>query len=94
MPPIATARELQLIAPDKITFGEERIRCGDILYRGLKHLLAREGEASVKSFATAVWGEEKPNGTVRQTLWRLNRILEGLGCERRATLDGDVIRFV
>jgi DNA-binding SARP family transcriptional activator len=88
-----TAQALSVKSPETVRFGGQKVRCGGTVYRAVEYLLSRrEGRSSVAAFCRAVWGEV-PNSrkTLTSLLWRVNRLLEGLDCPRRLTLDGECV---
>lgn len=85
--------ELRLEPPESVAFGEEVVRVGGTVYRGLKHLMAHQSGATLTSFCKAVWGKDALNDTVRSLIFRVNSLLKGLRCERRLVLVGDRVEW-
>lgn len=98
------APTLELLPPQTVKYGPERVRTGGQMWRGLKRLLAVQAGAggvrrvSVRAWAKAVWGTEKVNpkgSTLRGLIWRTNELLGGLKCpltvSKRTDADGEWI---
>ena len=80
---------LELIAPDTLRFGAERVRVGGATYRGLQRLLGvrlrPDGVRRVRlaAWSRAVWGDTaRPvnASTLRGLIFRVNDLLGGMGC--------------
>lgn len=80
---------LEVVAPDTVRYGAEKVRTGGQMYRALKRLLATKPDArgvrrvGLAAWTRAVWGDHRPTvnaSTLRGLLFRTNELLGGIGC--------------